>query len=87
MSLFSPPPWVFPTISASTWLGELFQLSTVAVGIGLTAGFSNAAGYAWALDHDRWTEIWPHETWSEYTVSILPYGVFVPEYSSVKLID
>jgi hypothetical protein len=53
MSLFSPPPWVFPTISASTWLGELFQLSTVAVGIGLTAGFSNAAGYAGALDHDR----------------------------------
>ncbi|KAJ5996143.1 hypothetical protein N7499_007542 [Penicillium canescens] len=26
MSLFSPPPWVFPTISASTWLAMLLAM-------------------------------------------------------------
>lgn len=50
--IMSPPSWVFPTVAASTWLGELPNHPRRRDQL-VNTGFSDAAGYAGPLDYDR----------------------------------
>lgn len=47
-----PPSWVFPTVAASTWLGEtLHRPGRKEASIDLLSSY--AAGHVGPLDHDR----------------------------------
>lgn len=47
-----PPAWVFPTVAASTWLGETIHRHG-RIGIVLTWDYSHAFGNVGPLDYDR----------------------------------